>query len=120
MGDGIERRFSFTFAGPLPAIWRALADTARFNAAAALPRATLAATRVLTAARVLTVTRATATAARMFEMLYPPTSEVAHSPWLSPRSNSSNSVCPPPRYSTAPLFPTEAHERRDPQRPRGP
>lgn len=41
MGSGIGRRFSFTFAGPLPEVWRAMADTARYNAAAALPRQTI-------------------------------------------------------------------------------
>lgn len=41
MGDGSGRRFSHMFAGPLPAVWRAMADTARYNAAAALPRQTV-------------------------------------------------------------------------------
>ncbi|MFZ1426307.1 MAG: hypothetical protein WAS21_06020, partial [Geminicoccaceae bacterium] len=41
MGSRIGRRFSFTFAGPLPEVWHAMADTARYNAAAALPRQTI-------------------------------------------------------------------------------
>ena len=32
------RSFSFDFTGPLPAVWSAMADTARYNAAAALPK----------------------------------------------------------------------------------
>jgi class 3 adenylate cyclase len=38
MARPVGRRFSFDFAGPLPAVWSAMADTARYNAAAALPR----------------------------------------------------------------------------------
>jgi hypothetical protein len=43
--------------------------------------------------------RAIATAARMLPRLYAPTSVVDHSPSDCPRSNSSNSVCPPPRLA---------------------
>jgi class 3 adenylate cyclase len=35
------RTFSFEFGGALPRVWRALGDTARFNAAAGLPRQTV-------------------------------------------------------------------------------
>ena len=38
MARPIGRSFSFDFAGPLPAVWSAMADTARYNAAAALPK----------------------------------------------------------------------------------
>ena len=41
MGSRIGRRFSHTFAGPLPAVWHAMADTARYNEAAALPLQTI-------------------------------------------------------------------------------
>ncbi|MGD9507711.1 MAG: hypothetical protein AB7X49_04020, partial [Geminicoccaceae bacterium] len=34
-------RFTFEFQGALPAVWAAMADTARSNAAAALPRHTI-------------------------------------------------------------------------------
>ncbi len=37
----IGRGMSYSFAGPLPAVWSAMADTARYNAAAALPRQTI-------------------------------------------------------------------------------
>ena len=38
MGGQRGRTFTFDFTGPLPAVWSAMADTARSNAAAALPR----------------------------------------------------------------------------------
>ena len=38
MGRPVGRSFTFDFAGPLPAVWSAMADTARYNAAAALPK----------------------------------------------------------------------------------
>ena len=42
MGRLIGRRPELhVFAGPLPAVWSAMADTARYNAAAALPRQTI-------------------------------------------------------------------------------
>lgn len=44
MSRAARRVVPFDFAGPLPAVWDALADTARYNEAAALPRQTIAAT----------------------------------------------------------------------------
>jgi class 3 adenylate cyclase len=41
MGRPIGRNFSFAFEGPLAAVWTAMADTARYNAASALPRQTI-------------------------------------------------------------------------------
>ena len=41
MGRLIGRGMSYSFEGPLPAVWSAMADTARYNAAAALPRQTI-------------------------------------------------------------------------------
>jgi class 3 adenylate cyclase len=41
MGRPIGRSFSFAFEGPLAAVWTAMADTARYNAASALPRQTI-------------------------------------------------------------------------------
>ena len=38
MGGPVGRSFTFDFAGPLPAVWAAMADTARYNAAAGLPK----------------------------------------------------------------------------------
>jgi class 3 adenylate cyclase len=35
------RTFTYDFGGPVPAVWRAMADTARYNAAAALPKQTV-------------------------------------------------------------------------------
>ena len=41
MGGTSGRTFTFDFGGPLPAVWGAMADTARYNAAAALPKQTV-------------------------------------------------------------------------------
>ena len=41
MGGTSGRTFTFDFGGPLPAVWSAMADTARYNAAAALPKQTV-------------------------------------------------------------------------------
>ncbi len=38
MGRPTVRTFTIDFAGPLAAVWTAMADTVRFNAASALPR----------------------------------------------------------------------------------
>lgn len=38
MSSLLARSFSFDFTGPLPAVWQAMADTARYNEAAGLPR----------------------------------------------------------------------------------
>ena len=38
MGRSVGRSFSFDFAGPLAAVWAAMADTARYNAASGLPK----------------------------------------------------------------------------------
>jgi class 3 adenylate cyclase len=35
------RTFTYDFGGPLPAVWSAMADTARYNSAAALPKQTI-------------------------------------------------------------------------------
>lgn len=37
MARRVERTFTFDFAGPLPAVWAAMADTARYNEASGLP-----------------------------------------------------------------------------------
>lgn len=43
--DGVSnlvgRTFTFNFAGPLPAVWSAMADTARYNEASGLPKHTI-------------------------------------------------------------------------------
>jgi class 3 adenylate cyclase len=41
MAQARSRAFTVEFAGDLPAVWRAMADTARYNAAAALPKQTV-------------------------------------------------------------------------------
>jgi class 3 adenylate cyclase len=41
MGGVSGRTFTHDFGGPLPAVWGAMADTARYNAAAALPKQTI-------------------------------------------------------------------------------
>ena len=41
MGGIRGRTFTFKFGGPLSAVWSAMADTARYNAAAALPKQTV-------------------------------------------------------------------------------
>ena len=41
MGGARSRSFTYEFKGPLDAVWGAMADTARYNAAAALPKQTV-------------------------------------------------------------------------------
>ena len=55
MGRSVGRSFSFDFAGPLPAVWAAMADTARYNAASGLPKHVV--TEVLAAGRQHTLHR---------------------------------------------------------------
>ena len=38
MGEAVERRWTWHFPGPPMAVWRVMADTARFNEAAGFPK----------------------------------------------------------------------------------